>query len=259
MRTLVIGDIHGAYEALLQVLKRSNYDPTKDKLIFLGDYVDGWSQSAMVIETLIDIKKQSTADPIFLIGNHDKWCKDWLLMGQSPHVWVQNGGKTTMSSYISTGLIVSEEHKKFFKSMKLFYIDDQNRGFVHGGFISNKGLGHEAFESDYYWDRDLWNLALISHNKIHEGSFRRFEKHKEVFIGHSATLNWKIKPSYKEYNDPNQAKQGGITVPMNRCNVWNVDTGAGFKGPLTILDIDTKEYWQSDKTPDLYPNELGRG
>ncbi|MEO8236216.1 MAG: serine/threonine protein phosphatase, partial [Flavobacterium sp.] len=38
----------------------------------------------------------------------------------------------------------------------------------------------------------------------------------------------------------------------------NVDTGAAFNGPLTIMDIDTKEFWQSEKLPDLYPNEKGR-
>jgi hypothetical protein len=27
---------------------------------------------------------------------------------------------------------------------------------------------------------------------------------------------------------------------------------------LSILDIDSKEYWQSDVLMDLYPNELGR-
>lgn len=44
MRTLVIGDIHGAYLPLMQALDRARISPL-DTLIFLGDYVDGWSQS----------------------------------------------------------------------------------------------------------------------------------------------------------------------------------------------------------------------
>ena len=51
---------------------------------------------------------------------------------------------------------------------------------------------------------------------------------------------------------------GRITVPMNRCNVWNLDTGAGYRGRLTIMDIDSKEYWQSDMAILLYPEERGR-
>ena len=54
MRTLVIGDIHGGYKALLQVLDRAKV--TKDDtLIFLGDYVDGWSESAETIHKLIEL------------------------------------------------------------------------------------------------------------------------------------------------------------------------------------------------------------
>ena len=48
-RTLVIGDIHGALKALLQVFERARIT-ADDKLIFLGDYVDGWSESAQVLD-----------------------------------------------------------------------------------------------------------------------------------------------------------------------------------------------------------------
>ncbi len=41
--------------------------------------------------------------------------------------------------------------------------------------------------------------------------------------------------------------------PMNIFNVWNMNTGAGHSGGrLTIMDIDSKEYWQSDYTNTLY-------
>lgn len=36
-----------------------------DRLIFLGDYVDGWSQSAQVIEYLEALEKKT---PVFLSG-----------------------------------------------------------------------------------------------------------------------------------------------------------------------------------------------
>ena len=39
-RVLAIGDIHGGLKALQQVMKRAEVTP-EDKLIFLGDYVDG--------------------------------------------------------------------------------------------------------------------------------------------------------------------------------------------------------------------------
>ena len=55
-RTLVIGDIHGGYKALVQLLERAIVTHN-DTLIFLGDYVDGWSQSSEVINYLIKLNE----------------------------------------------------------------------------------------------------------------------------------------------------------------------------------------------------------
>lgn len=261
MRVLIIGDIHGGLKALIQVLARSKFDYKKDQLIFLGDYVDGWSESAELIQYLIELEKICVIKPIFIRGNHDKWCEDWLTLGARPLIWTQQGGEATLKSYIKTGYLASEDHRMFFAKLHNYYIDDKNRGFVHGGFKSRKGLGHEMYQADYYWDRDLWQLALLQHNRVHETEpqflehVRRFEKHFELYIGHTSTLNWQVKPHYPEYQ---YQQNGDILVPMNRCNVWNLDTGGGFGGKLTIMDIDTKEFWQSDLLKDLYPDEHGR-
>jgi serine/threonine protein phosphatase 1 len=45
---------------------------------------------------------------------------------------------------------------------------------------------------------------------------------------------------------------------VNAACVWNIDTGAGFDGPLTLMDVNSKEYWQSDKVYTLYPDEEPR-
>lgn len=273
MRTLTVGDTHGALKALIQALERAKYKPLEDRLILLGDYVDGYSESSELIEYLINLKLESEKSCIHpdmfisLLGNHDKWCKDWLNMGQTPLIWTQQGGQATIESYIRTGYLTKESHREFFNKCLPYYIDEENRGFVHGGFTSRKGLGHEPYVSNYYWDRDLWTLALMTEGRFHEEpnlvkdgmpSSKRFERHKEIYIGHTSVNNWNIKPHYIESKDPNQPKQGQIIVPMNRCNVWNLDTGCGFSGKLTAIDIDTKEYFQSDLVKELYPNELGR-
>lgn len=257
-KTYVIGDIHGGLKGLKQAMERS---PIKlgDKIIFLGDYVDGWSESAEVIQYLLELKEKY--DCIFLRGNHDEWCNEWMKIGIRHMIWINQGGKSTLESYVRTGHIASDEHKKFFRNLHNYYIDDQNRGFVHGGFVSRKGLGHDPHQSDYYWDRDMWQLAMLVEGKEDQVGMKakRFLKHKEVFIGHTSTLNWNCKPHYKEFHHPQQHNLNGpITIPMNRCNVWNLDTGGGFKGKITIMDIDSKEFWQSDFMHELYPNEYGR-
>ena len=71
MRTLVIGDIHSGLKALEQVLHRAAVSK-EDKLIFLGDYVDGWSQALETVDFLIELEK--THNCIYLRGNHDELC-----------------------------------------------------------------------------------------------------------------------------------------------------------------------------------------
>ena len=235
MRKLVVGDIHGGYKALLQILERANVTP-EDRLIFLGDYVDGWSQSAEVVEKMLELSE--TNECVFIRGNHDKWCQDWLETGNQLTQWVMQGGQATIDSYIRTGNVANEKHKEFFRNMATYYIDEDNNGFVHGGYTMRKGLGHEAYAAEYYWDRSLWqNNALC-------GSLEQMPKileaHKEIFIGHTSTVIW------------------GKDTPMKSCNVWNLDTGGGWNGKVTIMDVETKEYWQSDTVKELYPDEKGR-
>lgn len=240
MRTLVIGDIHGGYEALVQVLERAKVT-TDDTLIFLGDYVDGWSESAQVIDYLIELDKKHKC--IFIKGNHDLWCGRWLLLGTSNPVWEENGGKATKESYLKTGLLTNSEHKSFFENLKNFYIDEEERLFIHAGYTSIHGVEKEEYESNYYFDRTLWEMVLAMDKNMDEETFtypKRLRHYREIYIGHTPTTN---------YNQD---------VPMNAMNVWNIDTGAGFKGKLSVLDIESKLFWQSDPLVELYPNEKGR-
>ena len=57
MKTFVIGDIHGRFKALKEVLKNSKFDYINDKLIVLGDIVDGGIRTYDVVEELLKIKK----------------------------------------------------------------------------------------------------------------------------------------------------------------------------------------------------------
>ena len=89
-RTLVIGDIHGSYKALQQILERAAVT-VNDRLIFLGDYVDGWGQSPEVIDFLIAFKTSHNC--IFMRGNHDDLLLRWLKTGQYTEEWFTHGGK----------------------------------------------------------------------------------------------------------------------------------------------------------------------
>lgn len=239
-RTFVIGDIHGALKALEQLIGQLLLQPS-DRLIFLGDFVDGWSQSSQVIEYLMALQQQY--DCILIKGNHDAWCERWLKGEEPDPVWYRNGGKETMASYDAVSPEERWVHLEWYNQLKLYHVDEQNRLFLHAGFASLHGPEKEHYETNFYWDRSLWEMALCMDKRIQKDSVRypkRLLLYKEIFIGHTPTVNY------------------DVTIPMNACNVWNVDTGAAFMGRISAMDIDTKEYWQSEPAYVFYPGEKGR-
>lgn len=239
-RKLVIGDIHGARRALEQIFERAAVT-TNDKLIFLGDYVDGWSQSPEVLDFLIEI--QPVYNCIFIRGNHDDLLFNWLKTNEHNEQWQQHGGELTMSRYATIHGSRREAHQEFLEKLEDYYLDDKNRLFVHAGFTSQHGVDREYFDRMFYWDRTLWETALALDEKLgREDDLypKRFNQYHEIFIGHTPVTRI------------------GETIPVNKANIWNADTGAAFKGPLTVMDADTKEYWQSEPVYKLYPEESGR-
>jgi serine/threonine protein phosphatase 1 len=240
-RTLVIGDIHGGLRALKQVLVRAEVTPA-DLLVFLGDYVDGWSESPAVLDFLRALKQQQRC--MFLRGNHDMLLLDWLREGIENPNWLKHGGRSTLLAYQSISPAVREQHAAFIENELVdFYQETGGRLFVHAGFTHIRGFQHEYFKPMLYWDRSLWETALAVDPALPKASPRypsRLKLYPEVFIGHTPTL------------------QVGSKLPLQAARVWNLDTGAGFTGPLTLMDVDSKRYWQSDEVHTLYPGEAPR-
>ncbi|MFV9550020.1 metallophosphoesterase family protein [Algibacter sp. PT7-4] len=240
MRVLAIGDIHGGLKALIQVLNKAEIKD-EDTLIFVGDYVDGWSESAQVIQFLIELSQKVKC--VFVKGNHDAWCETWLKSGEVNPTWYIHGGKETMESYQGVSVEDKKQHLQWFENMPLYYLDENNRLFLHAGFTSMHGVDKEVFKTTFYFDRTLWEMALTLDKSIKKEALiypNRLKHYKEIFIGHTPTTNF------------------NCDVPMQAANVWNIDTGAAFKGKISVVNVDTKVFFQSDNLPDLYPNEKGR-
>lgn len=252
MKRFVIGDIHGNYKALLQCLERSGFDKQKDLLIQLGDVADGWHEVFECVEELLTIK-----NTIFIKGNHDQWLLDWIERGAHPDNWIQ-GGEGTLRSYtkrlgfsyegsMSSGfrsrltyLDFPSNHLEFWKKQRPYYKDDENNLFVHGGFNRHYTLDYHVITDKhiFWWDRDLFYAAQSAQAGNQKLKFK--EEFKNIFIGHTQTTHW------------------GTTLPIFAERVINIDTGAGWNGVLTIMDVDTKQFWQSDAANFLYPGEIGR-
>ena len=220
MNKFVIGDIHGAYLALLQVLKDSNFNYFQDQLICLGDACDRLPQTNDVIDELLKIKNL-----IFILGNHDLWTFEWMQSGKMIDNHYKQGGYATLISYKNKK--IPKSHVSFYKQGKGYYIDEKDRLFVHGGFNPRIKIENQSIEY-LAWDRQLFNNFI-------EGCITSIGTYSEVFIGHTPT------PKYKK-----------DFTPLNIGNLWNLDQGAGYGGKLTLMNIETKGYWQSDFVDNLY-------
>ena len=240
MKTFVIGDIHGGLKALIQVFEKANVTQN-DTLIFLGDYVDGWSESPQVIDFLIGLSQNQKC--IFIRGNHDELLLDWLQSHRDNPMWKEHGGEATVLAYANVDELTKQKHIDFLKKLHNYYLDSNHRLFVHAGFTNLNGVTHEYFPKMFYWERTLWEMAVALDQSIGKEDLmypKRLKLYTEIYIGHTPVT--KINK----------------TTPVNFANVWNIDTGAAFKGPLTLMDIDTKQFWQSEPLHELYFSEKGR-
>jgi len=231
MKTFVLGDVHGAYKALLQCFQRSGFDYKKDRLIVLGDVCDGYPEVKQCIDELLKITHCD-----YIIGNHDLWALDWATKGIKEDLWLKQGGLNTIASYDGQGM--PQTHIDLFKNAHM-YIELNNKLFVHGGFEHRIPISKQGLQT-LVWDRDLLEGALKTHWTDPKFKFAGYD---EIYIGHTTTQMYKS------------------LQPLHFCNVWGLDTGAGWSGMLTIMDVNTHEYWQSELSSTLYggtPDQLIR-
>ena len=223
-RVFVLGDIHGAYRALRQCLERSEFHYQNDHLICLGDVADGWPETKTCIDELLRIKQLT-----YILGNHDWWTLQWMLTGRIEELWYTQGGQATIDSYGNT---VPTDHLAFLSDAALFY-QHRNKLFVHAGINPLKPLS-EQDKDTFLWDRSLASLALSAYPSSPE---LRLSTYEEIYIGHTPIP---------------------YSHPITSAGIWLMDTGAGWSGVLSMMDIDTKEMFISDPVPDLYPGIKGR-
>jgi serine/threonine protein phosphatase 1 len=222
-RKFVIGDIHGHYKALKKVLGNAGFNSGTDLLISLGDIVDHGPQPIEAIEELMGFDHF-----IHILGNHDDWCYQYLKYGRKTVSWTSQGGRVTVEAYIKNPLF-KERHARFLENAKLYYIDDENRLFVHAGYDWRRSFESQKYEKDIL----LWNRTLFDASFVYQRKGKLFDEFKEIFIGHTPTQIM------------------GKDEPINASNVWMLDTGISSIGYLTLMDIETKQFWQVSENDDV--------
>ena len=226
-KTYVIGDLHGAHRAFVDLLKKVQFNFELDTLVFLGDLADGWGEFHYSLKVFKKIKNFYA-----VIGNHDMYLLKYLRTGIAPEKWLKIGGDVTLD-VINNNPEVVDDLEEYFSKAKYFHILD-GKLYCHGGLNHNRTIVGQR-KSNFAINRQMYGIA-----KKYMRQKLRFEilydsknsiEIDEIFIGHSTTKNLK---------------------PDTRANLTNVDTGAGSIGFLTIMNVYTKKYNQSRRVSDLY-------
>ncbi|MCC9137410.1 metallophosphoesterase [Pontibacter silvestris] len=237
MRRFVTSDSHGGYKALIQCLEKCEFDINKDQLFFIGDVVDGWSETRESLELLLSIKNL-----VYLLGNHDEWVVSFYTgkmqsKESERELWLTQGGAATVKSYGITKPM-PQKHLDLLRKAKAYHVTEDNILFVHAGFDTSLPIA-ENDKTDLIWNR---SFVRKFYKLYTQHSPFTIKDYKEIYVGHTPTISL----------DQHQTK------PLQMNKIIMMDTGAAFTGALSIMDLDSKQVWQSDKVMTLYPSEEGR-
>ena len=205
-RLIAIGDIHGHALALRRLLELI-VPQADDVLVTLGDYVNRGPDSCGVLETLLELRQRCNS--ISILGNHDEMMLESRTDRHAERRWRSQGGTESLKSYgnnDSTG-DVPESHWEFLEACRPSYETD-DWIFTHANYC-------------WYAPLDQQPVSLLRWISIVEEPPRRHLSGKIVILGHT----------------PGLIRDAGAY----RC----LDTGCGFGGNLTALDLTTNHVWQA--------------
>ncbi len=127
MRTIVIGDVHGCFDEVQDLLKKVKYDQINDRLIFAGDIIDRGPKSKQIIEFVA-----SQPNTHMVMGNHENKFIRYL---RGNPISITDGLQDTIDQ-LSTEL-ESEANREgllfFFENLPYAIKLDENLYVVHAG------------------------------------------------------------------------------------------------------------------------------
>lgn len=173
-KIFAVGDIHGCFRKLQELMSKLTINYKKDTLVFLGDYIDRGEESFQVVDYLTDLKKKHS-NIVFLKGNHEEMFFNYL-SGEDEITFLFNGGEQTLKGYTDANgdVSVPQSHLDFFNSLQLYYETDDYI-FVHAGLREGVPIEKQKPE-DLLWIRksfidsgyDFGKLVVFGHTPYSE-------------------------------------------------------------------------------------------
>jgi len=223
-RLLVVGDVHGYYEKLRQVMELACYNPDRDKLVLLGDYVDRGPDSRRVVS---EVMKLVAVGAVALYGNHEDMMlaalrshRSVTLSSDALEQWYANGGEITLSSYRDRSGCL-DAHLEFLGTLPRWH-EENGFLFVHAGVRSGIPIDQQD-SHDLIWIREPYILG--------------YKGPQDVVTGHTPTQYLERYGLFSNIDD--------ASSPVVREHKIFLDTGVAWGGPLTLMELPTQKIWQA--------------
>lgn len=167
LRVYAVGDIHGRLDLLKTLHEAIDEDaelhPGPQCIeVYLGDYVDRGSQSAGVIDALME--RVRTRNAVCLAGNHEAIMLDALTSQEAFASWLRMGGVETVFSYVQPSGTPDQsqlwtewragmrlDHVDFLRQLPTSYVCGDYL-FVHAGLRPGVSLAAQD-RNDLLWIR----------------------------------------------------------------------------------------------------------
>jgi len=214
-KIFAVGDIHGCYDKLKRLLDRLPYEPGRDRLVFLGDYIDRGPETKQVLDLLCELKEK---DPslIALIGNHEYILFEYHRTGDPallPYLR-KMGIDSTLKSYgVHTGFglqslnFMPAAHLDFLENLSLYW-ESEDYIFVHAGLEPGVPLTEQDATS--------------------------FCEARDSFLTSPADFDKKVIFGHTEFE-----------LPLITPNKIGIDTGAVYGNILTAVELPGENFYHA--------------
>lgn len=160
----IVGDIHGCLFTFTKLLQ--NWNPMKETLICVGDFIDRGNFSAAVVKKCMEIQ-QTYLDTIFLKGNHEAEMADHHDRGFNENWWRQGGEATWNNFSVSEEDLCRSVH--WFQQLPL-KLETPTLMVTHAGITDTADPWNEQADDSVLWNRKplkkLEKLQIHGHTPL---------------------------------------------------------------------------------------------
>lgn len=200
-----MSDIHGCYKEFLQALKLVDLSRS-NKLLLLGDYIHGGTDSYKVLDTVIELQKKYGTDKVIaLMGNHEEMViegRECINIDQEKSIYHKD-----------------DYYLNWMKNLPRYYVEGKTI-FVHAG------VDEEA--------EDLWKVGTDKYTftEKYPAQIGNFNCDMKIVAGHVGTAEISSNPRFHEIYFDGQSH-------------YYIDGTVVISGKIPVIAVDTKndEYY----------------